>query len=359
MGLAKIHVSPSYQSEARRSSLGLRRAYELLSLVTSSLRRPVLVRTVVIGAINWDINLFVKKFPRGGEETVVDHITRVPGGKAGNVAVAAARLLGPDQVAILGGLGKDTVSAEQLRIFQKEGVVTSGLKFNENEESGQAYILIDEHGENIIHSFRGANSSIGPEDLDYPTRRELISAALVVVIMDPPFETSLKLAKEAKQLGKTVAWDPGVESELGFRRVEGLLENVDYVAANEAEIANLTGTKFPREAARRLIKINPSLKVVTKVGAKGCMLYHGKDRIVCKGLELKSRGLKVVNTVGCGDAFLGAFVAALSEGRSDKEALKWGNCAAGLKATRPETRGSPDRETLLKYLSARSGSGSG
>ncbi len=72
---------------------------------------------------------------------------------------------------------------------------------------------------------------------------------------------------------------------------------------------------------------------------------------MCKGFDLKSRGLKVVNTVGCGDAFLGAFVAALSEGRSDREALEWGNCAAGLKATRPETRGSPDRETLLKYLS--------
>jgi len=55
--------------------------------------------------------------------------------------------------------------------------------------------------------------------------------------------------------------------------------------------------------------------------------------------------------VGCGDAFLGAFVASLSEGRSDEEALEWANCAAGLKATRPETRGSPDRMTLLKYLS--------
>ena len=305
----------------------------------------------MIGAINWDINLFVKKFPRGGEETVVDHITRVPGGKAGNVAVAAARLLGPNQAAILGGLGKDTVSTEQVRIFQEEGVVTSGLKFSQNEESGQAYILIDEHGENIIHSFRGANSSIVPEDLDDPIRMELISTASVVTIMDPPFETSLKLAKEAKQLGKIIAWDPGVKSEMGLKRVEALLKNVDYLAANEAEIANLTGSRVPGEAARRLIKRNPSLKVLAKVGAKGSILYQDKRRIVGQALDLNHRGLKVVNTVGCGDAFLGAFVAALSEGLPDKEALRWGNCAAGLKATRFETRGSPDRETLMKYLS--------
>ncbi|HKM77687.1 MAG TPA: PfkB family carbohydrate kinase, partial [Candidatus Bathyarchaeia archaeon] len=72
--------------------------------------------------------------------------------------------------------------------------------------------------------------------------------------------------------------------------------------------------------------------------------------ISSKALDIELVGLKVVNTVGCGDAFLGAFVAALSEGRSDVEALKWGNCAGGLKATRSETRGSPDRDTLLRHL---------
>jgi ribokinase len=298
-----------------------------------------------------DINLFVRRFPRAGEQAVIERVTRVPGGKAGNVAVAAARLLGPSQVAILGSLGSDSVASEQVRKFEEEGVVTSGLKFNQGMESGQAYTIIDELGENIIHSFRGANSAITPEDLDDAARQELISTASVVTIMDPPFETSLKLAKEAKRLGKIVVWDPGAKSELGIAKVKGLLENLDYVAANESELANLTGTKIYREAARKLIKFNPNLKAITKMGTKGCILHHRMERIVCKALDLKSRGLKAVNTVGCGDAFLGVFVAALSEGRSDREALEWGNCAAGLKATRQETRGSPDRETLLKYLS--------
>jgi ribokinase len=310
-----------------------------------------LVRTVVIGAINWDINLFVKSFPQPGEEVVVKRITRVPGGKAGNVAVATARLLGRNQSAILGTLGKDTVASEQVRTFQEEGVVTSGLKFSQDDESGQAYIIIDEKGENMIHSYRGANSSVTPQDLDDPARVELISQAAVITIMDPPFETSLKLASTAKKLEKTVAWDPSVMSELGMKRVHGLLENVDYVAANEIEIAHLTGTKIPREAARKLAKAYPTLKVIAKVGAKGCMLYQNSRKIICKGFDLRSHGLKATSTVGCGDAFLGAFVAALSEGRSDQDALEWGNCAAALKATRPEARGSPDRETLMKYLS--------
>jgi ribokinase len=309
-----------------------------------------MVKTVVIGAINWDTNLFIQKFPREGEEVAVNKITRVPGGKAGNVAVAAARLLGPNQAAILGGLGKDSIATEQVRIFEQEGVVTSGLKFNPQVESGQAYILIDESGENIIHTFFGANATIAPEDLDDSARRTLIEDAVVVTIMDPPFETAVKLAREAKSLKRLVAWDPGTKSELGAVAVSPLLRNVDYIVANESETGNLTRTANPAKAARILRKANPNLKVVLKRGAKGSVMFREGDRLVSKALDMRAFGLKVVNTVGCGDAFLGAFVAALSEGLLDDEALRWANCAGGLKATRPETRGSPDRQTLLQYL---------
>jgi ribokinase len=309
-----------------------------------------LLKTIVIGAINWDINLFIRRFPRKGEEVVVNRITRVPGGKAGNVAVAAARLLGANQVAILGGLGKDALALEQVRIFQEEGVVTSGLKFTPETESGQAYIVIDERGNNIIHTHFGANATITSEDLDDSTRQQLISETAVVTIMDPPFETALKLARKAKLLNKTVVWDPGVKSELGVEGVRELLQSVNYVVANESECENLTGVRNPAQAAKKLIRTNEELKVITKLGSRGATLHYGRKKISHDSLDLGSRGLRVVNTVGCGDAFLGAFVAALSEGRSDEEALRWGNCAGGLKATRPETRGSPNRETLHKYL---------
>lgn len=304
----------------------------------------------MIGAINWDINLFIRKFPRAGEEVVVTRITRVPGGKAGNVTVAAARLLGPNQAAIIGGLGTDSIASEQVKIFEEEGVVVSGLKFDENAESGQAYIVIDERGENIIHTHFGANATILPEDLDTKERQKLISDAAVITIMDPPFETAVKLAREAKRLGKTVAWDPGIKSTLGVESVRDLVENTDYIVANESEVENLTGTKEPEEGAVKLMRLNARLKVVAKLGVKGVELYHENKRTVVGALDLNSLGMKVVNTVGCGDAFLGAFVAALSEGCTDRESLRWANCAGGMKATRHETRGSPNRAELLKHL---------
>ncbi len=309
-----------------------------------------MIRTLVIGAINWDINLFVETFPLPGEQTVVRHITRVPGGKAGNTAVAAARLLGPGQAAILGALGHDSIASDQVRILKDEGVDVSGLKFTDDAESGQAYMIIDAKGENIIHSYSGANATLTPEDLDESNRRDLISNSMVVTIMDPPYETALKLATEAKLLEKIVAWDPGVRSQSGMEKVRNLLERVDYLVANEFEAVNLAGTKNYDEAATRLMATNGQLKVVMKLGAKGCVMYSQKERATSPALDLASLDMKVINTVGCGDAFLGAFVAALSEGRTDSEALRWGNCAGGLKATRAETRGGPDRETLLRHL---------
>jgi sugar/nucleoside kinase (ribokinase family) len=79
-------------------------------------------------------------------------------------------------------------------------------------------------------------------------------------------------------------------------------------------------------------------------------MFSGKKRVVSPALDLKKLGMKVVNSVGCGDAFLGAFVAALVEGLADSEALTWANVAGSLKATRIETRGSPDKKTLLQYV---------
>lgn len=302
------------------------------------------------GAINWDLNLFVERFPRSGEEVLVKQITRVPGGKGANVAVAAARLIGPNQAAIIGGLGKDAIGMQQVEIFENESVLTSGIRFVENTDSGQAYIVVDQRGENMIHTHPGANSAIRPEDLEEPKRRQLISQAKTVTIMDPPFETAVKLAEEAKRFGKTIAYDPGVKSELGLHGLQPILRNADYIVPNESEIRNLTGTDSADLAAAKLRHENPHLKVVTKLGARGCIMFGTGERIQCEALDLHSVGMKVVNTVGCGDAFLGAFVAALSEGLSDHEALRWGNCGAGLKATRSETRGSPDRATLMRYL---------
>jgi len=313
-----------------------------------------MVKTCVAGAVNWDINLFVERFPQIGEEVPVDRITRVPGGKAANVAVASARILGPGQAALIGSLGKDSIAEQQIRILEGEGVVVSGIRFAEDAESGQAYIVIDKEGRNVINTHFGANLRLLPKDLSSPEVQRILTESSMVTLIDPPLETIESAAQLGKRLGKTIMWDAGVRSMLGMDKLGTVLKNIDYLVVNQVEVKNLTGLQDPPEACAKLRSANDCLRLIVKLGERGCLLVGPSETVEVSGVNLKELGMRVVNTVGCGDAFLGVFVAYKALGLGDVEALKRANIAGALKATKPETRGSPTRDELEKHLRVKS-----
>lgn len=310
-----------------------------------------MVKVVAAGAINWDINLFVQRFPRPGEEIPVSRIARVPGGKAGNVSVAAARILGPSQVGIIGALGCDDIADAQIRLFMSEGVDTSAISRKGDVESGQAYIITEESGENIIHTHFGANAMLTPDDVSRAEVREMIQSAAITVITDPPQNAVEAVTEVAHEAGGLVAWDPGIRAEAGMERLRRVLLCTSYLFLNEAEVEYMTGAKEPTEAAKRLSTINPDLTAILKSGKGGFAAFSAGGILRAPGIDLAEWGLSVVNTVGCGDAFLGAFSAAKALKLSDEEALRWANWAGALKATKLETRGSPTRLELEKWVS--------
>ena len=309
-----------------------------------------MIKICVIGAINWDINLFVERFPEIGEEVPVEGITRVPGGKAANVAVACARILGSEKVALIGCLGRDAVADQQIKILKDEGVVISGIKTVEDAESGQAYILIDKKGRNIINTLFGANLKLTPRDLQGKTISSLLTKSSIITLIDPPFETIKAASTQAKKNRKITLWDAGVRSVLGIQKLEKVLENLDYLVVNQVEVKNLTGEQEPIKAWKKLSMINEQLKLVVKLGEKGCSLINSEKIVTVPRVNLEKLSLRVLNTVGCGDAFLGVFLASKSQGLSDKECLERANLAGALKATKPETRGSPTKQEFKKYL---------
>ncbi len=311
-----------------------------------------MVEVVSAGAINWDISLFVKRFPEAGEEVEVKEIRRVSGGTAANVAVAAAKLLGKGKVAFLGALGRDEIAEKQVKILEEWGVVTEGLELIGEVESGQAYIVIDEKGRNIIHTFFGANLKFKPENVKKDKVLKLINDCKVAVIMDPPLVTALELATQARERGKKVIWDPGVYVEKGIKELKSVIKKVNYFVLNHLEYRRLLNTSSVEEIMNKLSRINSEIKFIVKKGEKGASLTDSvtKETVHVEGLNLEKLGFKIVNTVGCGDAFIGAFAAAKTLDLSDEEALKWGCAAGAFKATKKETRGSPTLKELKKFL---------
>ncbi len=309
---------------------------------------------ITCGAINWDINLFMVRLPRPGEEVPVKEIQRVSGGTAANVAVASARILGSNHVAFIGALGSDEIADKQRAKLREENVDDSGILTVQGEESGQAYISIGEDGENEIHTYFGANLRLTPDNLLDPERINLIKKAKICVIMDPPIETAKRLAEICRKSDVTVIWDPGVYALRGLNALAPVLQNVDYFILNHHEYKNLLDTDDPREIASRMRHHIQGVKCIIKQGAEGCTLTGDVmgETLHIDAVPLTRLGLTVVNTVGSGDAFIGGFASGKVEGLEDREALRWAAAAGSFKATQKETRGGPNRsqlDNLLQY----------
>jgi ribokinase len=300
----------------------------------------------ITGALNWDINLFVNHIPLAGQEVVVEKIDRVPGGKGGNVSVAASRILGQGHVALIACLGRDDVGKKQVSFLKQEGVDTTAVQILDNTESGQAYITVDQRGGNVIETHFGANAGLKPEHLMLPTVQSILANLRMLVVIDPPRHVAGKLLGEARRLQKSVMWHPGVLTRFGLEEFEEDMEEIDYLILNEHEATLFTETKRLEESLSKLNKVSPKAKILVTLGNKGAAFYSTGKLSKIPRISLEKLGRKVVNTTGSGDAFVGAFAAYKILGASDPDAFQYANMAGALKACHPETRGSPTRKVL-------------
>ena len=299
----------------------------------------------VVGAINWDIIIFEERFARPGEEVPVRLVEEFPGGKGANVAVAAARILGRGRVALIAALGQDEVSEIQLSGLRSEGVSTEGVVIKKGMRSGRAYILVDDSGRKTIHTHFGANESLTPTDLDSERVSRVLSRSEMVVLMDPPTDVALAVARAVD--GKSrLLYSPGVRVLGGLRSLRKIMEFADVLVLDTNEFMNLSQNKATQEAIDGLRRQIPELVVVATLGEKGCVVARRGVSTSVEGVDLAKLRLRAVNSTGSGDAFLAAFAGYLLMGLSPVEAAAWGNLAGALKATRYETRGSPERRTL-------------
>jgi ribokinase len=305
---------------------------------------------VVCGAINWDISCFVEQLPVPGEEVTIRYITRVSGGTGGNIAVAAARILGAKGVALIGALGRDDIARQQIAALEDEGVITEGIQHIKREESGQAYILVDQTGQNVIASHLGANARLCLEHLNKVQVKRQLQECRGIVLTDPPLEVAVELIHLAKRRDIPVLWDPGILISPNREALHSFAKEAEVLFLNETEANALLGTDELNTSLQKLKELGFGNHAVLKLGAQGAAMLEPASGTVIDipALPLRKLGLNVVNTVGCGDVFAGVFAAYHVMGSSLAQSLIMASAAAGLNATQPETRGSPDRASLEK-----------
>lgn len=256
---------------------------------------------VVVGSINLDLSATVARLPEPGETITGASLSRFPGGKGANQALAARRL--GAEVRLVGCVGDDAAAEEALALLRDEKVDLTHVQVLPDSPTGIALICVAPSGENQIVVAPGANARMDPGALTLP------SADALICQLEIPADVITQAAAEfrgffcanlapAKEIDATV------------------LQRADLVIVNETEAAWYGDTL---EACSGL--------VATTYGSRGASLRKGGALIA----EAEPPAVTAVDTVGAGDAFTAALTVALIEGEDPADALRFG-CAAGAAA---------------------------
>lgn len=296
---------------------------------------------LVVGSINMDMVVRTERHPQPGETVLGQNFKTFPGGKGANQAVAAARAGG--RVKMIGRLGDDAFGDRLETELKNNGVDTTCIQRTANTASGVALITLDDQGQNTIVVASGANALLTPQDLrDYTPVFE--GASVLLVQLETPLATVAKAMALAKLHGVKVVLNPAPAQPLPG----SMLAHVDYLIPNEHELALITGMQIISLASDSLHSLGTGAVIVT-LGSSGVYISQPNHRT-----SLPAHVVPVVDTVAAGDAFVGTFAVALSEGKDLIEAAEWGNAAGALAVTREGAQPSlPNRAEIEAFLAER------
>jgi len=282
---------------------------------------------VILGVFVADTAYRAARMPAMGETIMGTSFALGPGGKGSNQAVACARM-GAD-THFISNLGQDDFGKLALDTWAQAGVMPHVRQIADSY-TGAAHIFIEDNtGDNAIIIAPGAAALISVADVE--AHQELIADADVFVTqLEQPMDAAMRGLELARAAGVPTVLNPAPAAPLP----DGMLSLCDYVTPNETECEALTGvavtdTAQAEAACAALIAKGVRTPIIT-MGEQGAYLYgHGLVPAVNAG--------PVLETTGAGDAFNGAFAAALAEGASDLDAVRYGCATAGISVTRAGT----------------------
>ncbi|WP_417694899.1 ribokinase [Pseudomonas sp.] len=301
-------------------------------------------KVVVVGSLNMDLVTRAPRLPRGGETLIGESFCTIPGGKGANQAVAAARL--GAKVSMVGCVGSDAYGQELRGALLAEGIDCQAVSVVAGS-SGVALIVVDDNSQNAIVIVAGANGVLTPDVLDR-FDEVLRSADVIICQLEVPDATVGHALKRGRELGKTVILNPAPASR---PLPADWYASIDYLIPNESEAAVLSGLAVDSletaEAAATQLLAAGAGKVIVTLGAQGLMFANGASF-----QHFPAPLVKAVDTTAAGDTFVGGFAAALADGKSEVEAIRFGQVAAALSVTRAGAQ--PSIPTLLEVQAFKS-----
>jgi ribokinase len=260
---------------------------------------------VVVGSCNLDLVSTTTHLPSPGETLRAIAYAEHAGGKGLNQAVACARM--GARTAFIGCVGNDSAGTMLRDLLNSEGIDTSQL-VTVDAPTGRAFITVDASGENTIVIVAGANAHVGDTPFTVPQSKVLLAQ------LEIPINVVSQVFTEARNAITVLNPAPAavIPSEL--------LSLCDYAVPNETESEALGGTQLLLGAG--------VTTVVTTLGERGAEISNATSIT-----PIASYKVDAIDTVGAGDAFVGALCAELARGETIEYAARIASIAGALATT--------------------------
>jgi len=288
---------------------------------------PINVDVLCVGHASYDLIFAVPHHPNADEKIFADSLLACGGGPAANAAVTVARL--GYQAAFAGYLGRDLYGDKHYQELVEEGVDTQ-LLVRGAAPTPLSTIIVKPDGKRALINYKGDTKALPAEAIDF----SLIKPKVILFDGHEP-HISLPLAEQARKQNIPTVLDAGSLHD-GTR---ALMAKVDYLVCSEKFACQLAGDE--NAALNQMAKIAPV--VVITLGEKGLIWQRGNQRGAMPAYPITA-----IDTTGAGDAFHGAFAAAVAAEMDWLEILRYASAAGAFCCTQIGARlGLPTKEQHL------------
>lgn len=296
------------------------------------------MKTVLcVGHAVLDFVFGVGHLPQRAEKHFAHSLTLVGGGPAATAAVTVARLGG--RAILAARIGGDAIGAMIAAELESYGVDCRHLRRCDGVASSISAVMVDPGGERMIINHMDRALPASAHWLPDPA---MLGADVVLA------DTRWAEGAAAAMVAARRAGLPGVLDADRPVPADGVaVGQASHVAFSSPGLADFSGERDPVRGLLAVAERAPGWNCVT-AGATGIYVHAGGKVAAHPGFAVP-----VVDTLGAGDVWHGAFALALAEGHDELRALRFASAAAALKVQRAGGRkGVPTRPEVEAFLAA-------